>query len=238
MNDDDTQRIAGTVRLAGDLLDAHGGLMLELIESWRHGPRSPNLDPNAGGWRYEVIVHPDGTEETVSIPSDSTGESALRGDPDGLLMQETTALLKRLSTDAARLRDIIASTVPPSAGAVSNDTEDWCSNHLRIQQCEPRHRGDLCRGCYDFKNLWKRLPPPSVMGHRHRYGRITEQQIKDFLAREQRHDETLSRVNDAVRSGRRKQLAPVEPRHAEQVPTEEDRRANIEDRRTKRLEAS
>lgn len=234
VTDEDTARIGQVVRQAGELIDAHGPLALELTLSWKRGPRSPNLNPDTGGWRYEVITE-NGEEVTVPIPSDSTGESAVHFDNLDGAHDELQSLLKRLQSDAARVRDIVSAAVPPAVAAGIESVE-WCSNHLRIQQCEPRHRGDLCRFCYDFKNLRQKVPPPTILGIRHRYGRVTEKQIEEALSREGKIDETVNRVGDAVQRGRRSVQAPVAAKP--QPPESKDPQADIEDRRTKRLRAS
>lgn len=235
LTEEDTERIAAVVRLAGDLLDAHGPLALELTKAWKRGLRSPNIDPDAGGWRYETIENPDGTTDVVPIPSDSTGEGAIRADDLDGAYDELQKILHRLSSDAARLRDIISAAVPPGVALSIVDPGEWCTNHLTIQQCEPRHRGDLCRFCYDFHAVRKRLPPASILGLRHRYGRVTEKQVAAALSRESRRDESLQRVNDAVKRGRNKRAVAPEPVTPPPEPTEEERKAAIEDRRRKRL---
>lgn len=235
ITDEDTPRIAQVVRQAGELIDAHGPLALALTLSWKRGPRSANLNPDTGGWRYEEIVHPGGEVETVAIPSDRTGEAAVHPDMLDGAHDELKKLLGRLNADAARVRDIVSAAVPPSALTMS-DPAEWCANHLRIQQCEPRHRGDLCRFCYDFKNLRKRLPPPSVLGIRHRYGRITEKQVDEALARESSLDDSVQRVSNAVRRGRSVMRQPVP--HKQPTPQPTDTKADIEDRRQKRLRSA
>lgn len=204
ITDDDTPRIASVVRSAGELLDAHGPLTLKLALDWKRGLRSPNLDPDSGGWRYETIVNAEGKDEVVPIPSDATGEAAIAFDELDGLYDELQTLLRRVEADAARLRNIIAAAVPPTAGLSVVDPVDWCSNHLRVEMCEPRHRGDLCRWCYDFKAVHGKMPPMALLGLRHRYGRVSEEQVKDSLRREGKHDETLDRVSASVRRARRR----------------------------------
>lgn len=230
MNDDDTLRIAGVLRSAGVLLEAHGSLALDLAASWQRGPRSANLEPSISD-RYE-LANPDRADRFLArVPSDRTGEAALTHDPLDYIQVQLTQALKRLAADAAFVRDTIVSVVPPIPAGVPD--VEWCSNHLRVQLCEPRHRGDLCRWCYDFQAVRRQLPPPSLLGLRHRYGRVNEKQIEEALSVENRIDDTTDKVNRTVKQGRNKKLAPTQPTKAEEK--ERDTAQDIADRRSKRL---
>jgi hypothetical protein len=199
---DDTTRVAGTVRLAGELLEAHGELAWSLTEDWEKGVRSPTLQPSASD-RYEIVHEGTADEFSARVPSnDRTGESAV--DPLGGVETHTKLkrCLDRMYRDAAEIVKIIEAVVPPvpfDAGPL-----EWCNNHLRLQLCEPVHRGNLCRWCYDFNLMHRTLPPASLLGLRHRYGRVSEDQVKAALRAEKGHRDSLDKVNQAVRTGRRK----------------------------------
>lgn len=203
MNDDDTTRIAETLRTTGELLEAHGALVLDLAQSWERGPRSANLEPSVSD-RYE-LANPDRPDAFIArIPSDRTGEAALNPDELDDRRRQLEAALRRMAKDSVFVRDSIIAVVPPIPHTV--DIE-WCSNHLRVQLCEPRHRGDLCRWCYDFQSLRKQPPPPSLLGLRHRYGRITEKQVGEALAADNRVKDTVDKVNRTVKQGRQERKA-------------------------------
>lgn len=130
------------------------------------GPRAANLDPTARGTRWDR--DPDGT--VSPIPNDPTGEAAL---------QPTTpdhhAALRQAITDGQRAAqvviDLITTNRPDRRPLDVNEPVEWCRHHLaEIGVCEPRHRGDLCRTCYEFK-LAHRLEPPRQLLQIHRDGR-------------------------------------------------------------------
>lgn len=61
------------------------------------------------------------------------------------------------------------------------DPQDWCRSCLRIAKCSPRHRGDLCRWCYDFTKSTGQQPPIELVRDHHEGRRITDERVKDAL---------------------------------------------------------
>lgn len=139
--------------------------------------RSSNTDPG-GGNRWET--HDDQT--VWAVPDDPTGEAALDLDtaPD-----EYAEALDRLNQAADHFAVVFGKyrpdrrlhTVVPSA------EEQWCAHHLQaIGKCEPRHRGDLCRTCDDFRRAHgEQLPPADLLEAKHEGRRWTEQMISESL---------------------------------------------------------
>lgn len=168
-------QLGALLAAAGDSVAANGTAIIQRTHTWEPGPRAANLDPDTRGLRYEQDA--DGT--VWPVPSDSTGEAAV-APPDAAahLHAEYLALLKTAGDACARLLEfnrIAIPTRPPSTG----EPDAWCRNHLAIGVCEPRHRGDLCRWCDDFRREHaNQLPPASLLGARHRGQRITERMVK------------------------------------------------------------
>ena len=42
-------------------------------------------------------------------------------------------------------------------------TDMWCRRCLTAGIRQPRHRGDLCRFCYDWQRTWRQLPPHHIL---------------------------------------------------------------------------
>lgn len=194
----DIPRVAATIRLAGELLEVHGHLMLQLTNDWTTGPNAANLDPDTGGNQWETDEHGD----VWAIPTDPTGEAAITANRTDLANQLQTRLT-RIIDDAQWLRDtahVLAPIVPPSTMNERNDL--WCTHHLRIGLCEVRHRGEDCRYCYDFLTLWKIRPPITILRDRQAGKRITEQAVKDAIAADGAILQTVGGVTKALRQAR------------------------------------
>lgn len=79
--------LAARIRLAGERLDAAGGVLWERSLGWKHGPQAAKTEPG-GGWRYEcsvcgrTLTHAETcmcAAEAEPVAIDSTGETAVRG---------------------------------------------------------------------------------------------------------------------------------------------------------------
>lgn len=144
------------------------------------GVRASNTDPGGGNrwWTDD-----DGT--VWPIPPDAVGDAALATDELDDASAGYAALLDAFDKVGDQLEVFISQhrpdrrlhTVDPSAA------EQWCTHHLTaIGKCEPRHRGDLCRTCYDFKLAHnEKLPPADLLAAKHEGRRWTEQMIRDSL---------------------------------------------------------
>lgn len=179
---DQLQRIGSKIAAAGDQIAAHGPTLWERTRQWRPGARAANLDPDSGGWRYEQDV--DGT--VWPVPSDPTGEAAMpHADAAAHLHDELRALIDTMDRCSDRILELSRLALPANTPRPDDPTA-WCANHLSIGVCEPRHRGDLCRWCDDFRREHaNQLPPASLLGARHRGVRITERMV-DAAMRELR----------------------------------------------------
>lgn len=193
----DTKQEAAAIRTAGELWEVHGDLCLSLVADWAAGAKAANLDPNSRGNRWETLDN----GEVVPVPSDPTGEAVLHARAD--VKAELERRLPRMLDDAYWLRDLIhtlAPIVPPSS--MNEPNELWCTHHLRIGLCEPRHRGSECRTCYDFRLLWKVLPPVSLLRDRHQGKRWTEATIKAALEADGLILQEVGDTSKAVRQAR------------------------------------
>jgi hypothetical protein len=197
----DVPRVAAAGRLAGELLEVHGNLMLTLASDWSAGAKAANLDPDSRGNRYESCDDPTCMECPHAIPSDPTGEAVLHARKE--LHADMQQRLKRWLSDSQWIRDmahVLAPIVPPST---MNEKDDrWCSNHLRVGLAEPRWRGEECRSCYDFRLLWKIHQPVSIMRDRSDGKRITEAMVKAALEADGLILTEVAGVTKAVRGAR------------------------------------
>lgn len=215
ISDDDIPKIAAVGRVAGELLDAHGALLLELAKQWERGLRAAATDATGGGFEKcsdrtcAECPDPDNLDPNAREhlhprhAGDPTGAAAVEPDPLDNFRPELLKRLGRYQSDAAWIRDTVKKLIPPTLAAVSS-SDDWCSHHMRLQIGEPRHRGDLCRFCYEFQLAHRQLPPVELLGVRHRYGKVTERQVKAALEREKGIDKTLDDVRTSIAAGRRK----------------------------------
>lgn len=207
-------RAGATVRLAGELMEATGVRALHVTNSWKPGPRSANLDPDAGGWRYEVIVHVDGEVEVVPKPSDRTGEAAMQ--PDRLegahdLLLANLVLLSAVADDTVRQ---LRSAVPNPVTALTPDDltpaqvslAGWCTSCWRDNAYhepvamrpngERRYR-DHCLWCGEFLAANDVTPPMELLEARHRGERISATMVEAALSK-------LAEEQKAAKAERRK----------------------------------
>lgn len=156
-------RIAASIRLTGELLEANGTRALTATASWSSGPRSANLDPDAGGWQYEIIDGPHGPE-TAPVPNDSTGEQAMRGDPYDATTRRLVSLVLMADKVNHELRKLLYAACPQNTmpdqfepdTPVQISAAGWCvSCHRDGGYCEPvsmrpdgtRRYRDYCTWC-------------------------------------------------------------------------------------------
>lgn len=201
----DVPRVAAAMRVAGELFEVHGGLMLSLTSDWQAGAKAANLDPDSGGNRWENC----GPNNQVgclqcphAIPSDPTGEAAVAARRVEMA-SELQIRLERLVADAQWIRDaahVLAPIVPPST-MNARDTI-LCVNCLRIGLGSPRHRGDLCRECYEFKLMWQVPRPPTLIKWRHDGRPLNDKIVKQALEAEGMIVKTVGGVTKAIRQAR------------------------------------
>lgn len=190
----DVPRVAAVIRVAGELFEVHGDLMLRLTDDWQAGAKAANLDPSTRGNQWDV-------DNECHVPNDPVGEAAIVARAD--LATELQARLARIVEDSMWLRDtahVLAPIVPPSTMNEKNDL--WCSHHLRIGIAEVRHRGELCRVCDDFMRLWQVRPPVSLLRDRHEGKTWTEVRVKQALEADGNILQTVAGVTKAVRVAR------------------------------------
>lgn len=197
----DLPRVSAAIRLAGELLEVHGDLMLSLTDAWAQGAKAANLDPDSRGNRWELLD--DGT--VVPMPSDPTGEAVLAARID--TRAELHKRLERMAEDAYWIRDMAHVLAPVALPSQVNAKGDiWCTHHLQVGICEPRKgktdRNTLCRWCSDFWALWNALPPLSLVRARAEKRTITQAMVKDALEKDGIRLEEVKGVTKAIRQAR------------------------------------
>lgn len=198
----DVPRVAAAIRVAGELFEVHGGLMLALTDDWRAGAKAANLDRDTGGNRWENCSTPAAPCCPHAKPADPTGEAAI-AEARAEMAGELQTRLARIVDDAQWIRDtahVLAPIVPPSA--MNEKNELWCSHHLRIGLAEIRHRGDLCRFCDDFLKMWQVRPPVALLREKHNGKRLTEAAVKQALEADGVILKTVGGVTKAIRQAR------------------------------------
>lgn len=180
-------RIAASIRLTGELLEANGSRALHATNSWAAGPRSANLDPNAGGWQYD--------EEGEPVPNDTTGEQAMRGDPLVHTNERLVSLILMSDRVNSDLRSILYAACPQNTMPDSFDPDTpaqisaagWCVSCHRDQGfCEPvsmrpdgsRRYRDYCTGCGNFKAAHGIEPPLKILKLRHEGRRVSARDVE------------------------------------------------------------
>lgn len=146
-----------------------GEHLLDSTRNMTPGPRAQAFEPR-------TITH-------HTPPND---DSDPRPDPTATLDTTYRRLLNNYDRAALALTAFIGAHRPdrhaPTPDPAGDD--EWCRNHLEtIGVCEPRHRGDLCRSCYDVQ-LAHGTPPDRLLLQAIRdRGRITPATLTDFIAR-------------------------------------------------------
>lgn len=186
-NEQELVRIAASFRLTGELLEANGTRSFAATGSWAPGPRSANLDPNAGGWRYD--------DEGEPIPNDTTGEQALRYDPNTSTGQRLVQLVLAGDRINTEIRKILYAACPQNTMPDNFEPDTpaqisaagWCvschrdNGHLEPVSMRPdgvRRYRDHCTFCGQFKAAHTILPPLNVLKLRHEGRRISARDVE------------------------------------------------------------
>lgn len=197
-NPQEMARVAATVRLAGELLESTGWRALHVTNDWKAGPRSANLDPDSGGWRYDTFTE-DGKDVTYPVPNDTTGESALNVDRLGGDRAEIERLIDIVYGGADELVRLLRKAVPNVATLATEDMTPaqislagWCTSCWRDHgyyepvamrpNGERRYR-DHCLWCGNFLAANDVLPPMELLEARHRGERISSTMVEAALAK-------------------------------------------------------
>lgn len=104
-------RIAASIRLTGEMLEASGSRALVSAESWSRGPQSPNLEPHRSD-RYETLNEGTDDEFTARVPNDTTGEAVLTDDPHELTALRLGNLVRLVDQATTELRNLLYATCP------------------------------------------------------------------------------------------------------------------------------
>lgn len=203
-SEQDVIGLAKDLELAARLLRASGLRALRTTEAWKLGPKSANLDPDAGGWRWETIIEGN-TERVVPIPADATGETVLAlldGDRIGVLNAQLAASLTFLADASDRAIRIIRIACPDRAALslvadeltdVQVSAEGWCISCWRDGgYCEPvavrpngqRRYRDFCHWCGVWNGVHGKQPPLRLVELRHEGKKLTDREVRAVLAAE------------------------------------------------------
>lgn len=169
----DIPQIAAILRLAGELLDAHGSEAWDTTIEWDRGVSAQALTGTTSG----------------GGPADPTGNIS-HSEPDH--HREFKKLLERIASDAAQITALVNATNPalttrPTIKLDESVADDgWCvSCHRDDRMCEPvseRYSGKgWCRWCGDWHHAHGFLPPIDILRDRHRGKRISKQRVDEAI---------------------------------------------------------
>ena len=135
---------------------------------------TPGAAPTSGG--YTPIEYDANGQPLAKVPLTIVEQLAGRPDPARRALDRITKLTSTIGTDITELYSI-CHTWGMDPARLEFDTgtnHEWCINHLRIDVCEPRHHGDLCRWCRDIKATYGYTPGTELMELRRRTPRLSE----------------------------------------------------------------
>jgi len=136
--------------------------------------------------------------------------SGSSSEPDGLNGVERAAVSRDEIADAAkRITKLVNQLTTPittlyglaelwgkatTEGAINplGEDDDWCDSCARIHQMTPRHRGVLCRWCYDFQSLQGWLPSPSLLDAHWQGKRMTTAMVDADHPAKRRHSRRVA----------------------------------------------
>ena len=104
-------RIAASIRLTGELLEATGSRAYVSSESWQRGPQSPSLEPNRSD-RYELVNQGTPDEFAARVPGDTTGEAAMTADPYEFTSARFLNLVRLVDKTTTELRNMMYAASP------------------------------------------------------------------------------------------------------------------------------
>lgn len=105
---------------------------------------------------------------------------ATSSDPARDALRRMDRLLSSLSTQAHELYSLVTTWgFDRLQGELDlEENDEWCDSCLRLQWCELRHRGRLCRWCGDFVAAEGRRPSVDLLDAHHSGKRITRKMIE------------------------------------------------------------
>lgn len=169
--------------------------MRRLMQETARGPSSANLDAR-GGDRYDVVNIGTPDEFSARVPSDPTGEAALRPDAAQEALALTERLLRDLYVTAVGLSRLYDSWSPLGMRDVDHKdgfTDDWCRSCWRNDRtCTPiTKRGNgrpyyvgLCKHCGELRTALgmrrTQMPPLELVMLRHAGQPITKRVVAEW----------------------------------------------------------
>lgn len=152
---------SGLVRAVDNLNDALPGFPA----------RASGADPGGGSGR------PSGDDEPTLLPVERL---AITPDPARSALRRLEQLIDELVPKGTELYSLVEQwgydRHQPALDL--DDDHEWCESCLRLQRCEPRHRGRLCRWCGTFVATQGRRPSVELLDAHHRGVRITARMIE------------------------------------------------------------
>lgn len=186
---DDLTRLAGQIRLAGELLDLDGENAWTTTKNWAAtGISAQNLDNDRTSNRsdddgYPITIH------------DPTGNAASDTTTDPAAHDRLHRILVHVANDTGDLIDLLRTATPstPKPGRAEQQraelvTDGWCTSCFRDGgYLEPitTRRGDgepyyvdVCKWCGEYRSCNDgELPPVTILNDRHAGRRITQAMI-------------------------------------------------------------
>jgi hypothetical protein len=212
--------LADDLELAAKLLRSTGVQALRTTEGWMLGPRSPNLNPSAGGQRHDGPADPD---DTRPLTSDPTGEMVLKVDKVGMLHGELLAGLTFLHDAAPQVIRVVRLACPDHAAftlaanemtATQISAAGWCTSCWRVnghhtpittRRNGTRRYRDSCNWCGEWADAHDGRQPPLRLLELHLQGkRITKRLVDEITAAEENERREARRQNRAKSKKKRK----------------------------------
>ena len=109
-------------------------------------PRAQDFEPTGHG----------GSDPTAMAATMTDRNGNLIGDDAATVGKELRRRLRRVFEDVCYIESRIAENIHAERPKFDpTDPNEYCRNHLQLDEYVYRHRGDKCRSCYD-RTLWLR----------------------------------------------------------------------------------
>lgn len=140
-------------------------------------PGFPSRASGAAPSSASVSVSPDPEGPVHLLPVERL---AITPDPARSALRRIEQLVDQLGPQVTELYSLVLTWGYDrhQAQLDLDEEHEWCESCLRLQRCEPRFRGKLCRWCYTFVSEQGRRPSVELLDSHHRGVRITARMIE------------------------------------------------------------